>query len=462
MKQITTIFLVMIISTSLSFAYDFSYIINNPSAATADDYIVSTSNAVIKSETDAIYWKQDIGAETMDGAEPGTIIYHFNFDKPVSEAKLFIRTSTFHWDYSQGHSYIYASTDGSNWIKLVEALPPEFAGANTQSYNDFLPASFSGSKDIWLKVELNSYGSNAANGSVWTNTAQHSRYSASIDNKTFQLDVDYLLTAEVQSTTGTSFSITPIDADTLTTSGTIPDVGALLTLENSSTTIQRDDGSILEVKQKAVVSLNPESINILRGEVTVAVSCNYEVQTPLANITSCPAIQRGAESAKFTTSYSQNGLNGSLKVTVISGTVDIIDRNGATFTIAAGNNKTIQSIVPRTSWVLPIDNDKLYGGYDNLFIWTEYPDADSYLLEFNFPEPVFFEENPGSAEFQQQTAVLTSDFYIEYDGLLIFILPLPKGFDGIVLEVRLFALDKQGNIIADSVASDRSTITVKD
>jgi len=165
--------------------------------------------------------------------------------------------------------------------------------------------------------------------------------------------------AQVQATTGTSFSITSTDADVLTTSGTISDVGALLTLEDSSTTIQRDDGSTIEVKQKAIITLNPENITIFRGEATTTVNCNYEVKTPLASIISCPTTQRGAESAKFTTNYSQTGLDGTLTVTVITGTVDVTDRNGITFTVTAGNDKTIQNIVPRTSWVLPIDNDKI-------------------------------------------------------------------------------------------------------
>ncbi|MCU7833683.1 MAG: hypothetical protein KZQ83_00405 [gamma proteobacterium symbiont of Taylorina sp.] len=269
--------------------------------------------------------------------------------------------------------------------------------------------------------------------------------------------------SEVQSTTGTSLSITPVDVAVPTTSGTVPDVTALLTWDDSSTTIKRDDGSIIEVKQKAVVTLNPESsINLIRGEVTVTVGCNYEVKTALANIISCPSNQRSSTSAKFTTNYSPTGIDGKLTVRVETGTLEVIERNGKTSTVTAGNEKIIQNIVPRTSWVLPIDNDKIYGGKNNFFIWTEYPNADSYLLEFNIPGSIFSEENPSSAEFQKQTVVLTSDLYIEYDGLLIFTLLLPKGLDGIVLEVRLFALDKQGNIISETVASDRSTITVTD
>lgn len=75
MKQITSILFLLFISTSISFAYDFSYTINNPSSSTADDYIVSTANAVLQTEANYVYWKQDIDAAAMDAAEPGTIIY---------------------------------------------------------------------------------------------------------------------------------------------------------------------------------------------------------------------------------------------------------------------------------------------------------------------------------------------------------------------------------------------------
>ncbi|MCU7836752.1 MAG: FecR family protein [gamma proteobacterium symbiont of Taylorina sp.] len=275
------------------------------------------------------------------------------------------------------------------------------------------------------------------------------------------------LTAEVQTTTGQSLSITPVTVQIPTTSGIIPDVGAVLTLEDSSTTIQRDDGSVIEVKQDAVVILNPSvqtdnSIALIRGEVTASVNCNYEIQTPLANITSCPTTQRSTESAKFTTTYSQTGIDGKLTVKVISGTVDVTDRNGKTVALTAGQETVIEDRVPRTSWVLPIDNDKIYGGKTNVFIWTEYPDADSYLLELNLPEPVFHEPNASSAEFPKQTIPLTSNFYTKYDGLIIFTVPLPKGADGIVVEMRLFALDAAGNIIGESVSSDSSSVTVTD
>jgi len=270
-------------------------------------------------------------------------------------------------------------------------------------------------------------------------------------------------TAEVQSTTGTSLSISPIDADVLTTSSTISDIGALLTLDNSTVTIQRDDGSTLEIKQNAVVTLNPESsINLIRGEITTSVDCNAEVRTALATITSCPTTKKGADTAKFTTSYSQIGLDGTIKVSVETGNVDITDREGNTYILNAGEEKIIQKRVPRTSWVLPIDGDKLYGGETNFLIWTQFPDAASYQMEFNLPSPYFSEQNVSVPQFTKQVVPLPAGSYAEFEGLALLTLPLPKGADGLVLELRIFALDAANNIIGESVSSDSTKSTVTD
>ncbi|MCU7836990.1 MAG: FecR family protein [gamma proteobacterium symbiont of Taylorina sp.] len=282
------------------------------------------------------------------------------------------------------------------------------------------------------------------------------------------------LTANVQNTTGQSFSITPTAIEVPTTSGTIPDVGAILTLKDSTTTLKRDDDSIIEVKPETIVILNPveETTNIntlIRGEITTTVDCtntnDYKVHTALADIKatgSCNSTQRANNTSNFTTKYSQNGVDGTLKVTVISGTVDVTDRHGKLITLTAGQETVIQDIVPRTSWVLPIDNDKLYGGKTNLFIWTEYSDANSYLLEVNLPSPVFAEENVSDTEFPKQTIILTSSAYTKHDDLIIFSLPLPKGYDATVVEMRIFSLDVTSNIIAESVSSDNTKVTITD
>ncbi|MCU7837699.1 MAG: FecR family protein, partial [gamma proteobacterium symbiont of Taylorina sp.] len=278
---------------------------------------------------------------------------------------------------------------------------------------------------------------------------------------------------EVQKTAGSVYSVTPTTLASPTTSGTVPDSTALLTLADSSTTVKRDDGSVIEVKQNTLAVLNPTKestgiVTLIKGQITTTVNCSsssaYEVRTALANIkvaVPCASGQRVSNTAKFTSNYSQNGLDGTLTINVITGTVDVTDREGNTFTLTAGQEKTIQNTVPRTSWVLPIDGDKIYGGETNLFIWTEHPNAVSYKLEVNLPTPVFAEENTSKPEFPNQTAVLTSTSYSKYDGLIIFPLPLPKGHNGLLLELRMFALDSSGNIIGESVSSDSTAVTWK-
>jgi len=177
-------------STTNTQDYNFSYSYSDPYESGADDYIVNVSNAILYTEGTVRAWKQDIGSNSFESATPGVITYHFDFEKLVSEAQLFISTSTFYWSYSQGHSFIYGSLDGSNWVQLVEAVPPAFGEANTQRVQS-LPANLLGGQSLWFKVELYSYGDRAAEGGVWTNTAQHSRHDTTAGNTTFSLEVKF-------------------------------------------------------------------------------------------------------------------------------------------------------------------------------------------------------------------------------------------------------------------------------
>ncbi|MCU7833674.1 MAG: FecR family protein [gamma proteobacterium symbiont of Taylorina sp.] len=282
-------------------------------------------------------------------------------------------------------------------------------------------------------------------------------------------------TATVLEVTGQTFSLTTVDAQIPAVSGTIPDIGALLTLDNSSIKIQRNDGTIVASKAKTVTVLSPavesdNSIALIRGEVTSTVNCtdagDYEVRTIAADIKvigSCGSTQRASSNTEFTAKYGQSGSNGTLTVNVASGTVKVTDKNDITFTLNAGEEKTIQYRVPRADWVLPVDNDILRGGKDNLLVWKEFPGASSYQMEFNLPAPVFAEENANRPEYQKQVIPLPSNSYAKVDGdLIAFNLPIPKGADELVIELRIFALDAAGNIIGESVSSDRSTVTVTD
>ena len=168
---------------------DFSYVIRNPKLKSAEQYVVSRSNISVRTEGDSTYLCPEKGAATLAASPPGVVVYHFSFADPISEASLFVRTDTFHWKYSQGHSYVYASVNGRSWIKLAEAPPPEYGKWRSGNASCSLPAVFIGKKDIYVKVELYSYGPSASSGGAWCNTAQHLRYDKNSDNVTFQLEV---------------------------------------------------------------------------------------------------------------------------------------------------------------------------------------------------------------------------------------------------------------------------------
>jgi len=185
-------FIFLSLSLTQSFAYDFEYSYGDPSLAASQQYIDSTVNAELRHESDFTYWKSKYGASTEAATSPGLITYHFSFANDISEAYLFLNMPTFNWNYSDGHSFLYASTDGTNWEELNEVETPSYSGYNMGYYNQPLPDSVIGLNDIWLQARLYSFGSHAAQGGVYTNTAQLSRYTNGSGGTTFSLGVDFV------------------------------------------------------------------------------------------------------------------------------------------------------------------------------------------------------------------------------------------------------------------------------
>ncbi len=174
------------ISTSSA---SFSYSIRNPDDSSAARYIKNKTNISIRTEGDFTYFCPSYGGTTLESSSPGVIVYHFSFAEPITEATLFISATTFHWDFSQGHSFVYVATDENSWIKLAEATPPEYGSWRSGDFSGSLPPTFIGKKNIYIKVELYSYGKSAAKGGFYCNTAQHLRYDKTRNNLTFKLDV---------------------------------------------------------------------------------------------------------------------------------------------------------------------------------------------------------------------------------------------------------------------------------
>ncbi|MCU7836751.1 MAG: hypothetical protein KZQ83_16065 [gamma proteobacterium symbiont of Taylorina sp.] len=226
--------------------------------------------------------------------------------------------------------------------------------------------------------------------------------------------------------------------------------------QNSTINLLTDENTAKQTKKRA---------SLIEGSLTISIDADfadeYELTNPIVTIKTTPTAnnknrQRASTGTQFSTSYTQQGNSGKTQVSVVSGTVDVIQAGGSKQIVNAGQEVTISSIVPKSTWVLPVDGGVLLGGRDNLFAWTVYPNASNYLLEINFPVPVFAEENVSSPEDINKTLVISTD--IIYQDLVIFNLPLPTGLDGIKMELRIFALDAEKKVIGESVSSDRATL----
>ena len=167
---------------------DFSYSYGHPQTPLTDGYIVSTSNVGLYSEGSVRLWKPNVGGGTFASTTPGVVVYHFGFDRPSAAIDLWMNMPTFHWSYSRGHNRLFGSTDGSDWEMLADVPPPAFGQARDLGTVD-IPDSLLGANDLWLRVELYSYGSSAHRGDVFTNTSQLSRYDVNANNTSFRLNV---------------------------------------------------------------------------------------------------------------------------------------------------------------------------------------------------------------------------------------------------------------------------------
>jgi len=293
--------------------------------------------------------------------------------------------------------------------------------------------------------------------------------------------------AQVINIDGDAFFVTPIVLDVVDEQGTkVDEVGVYLTNPASSVTISKEDNTNIILFPESLFSNSPNTeengktistSHLINGKayISVIAKCEgqYRLKTPLATIIvplNCTNKRDGR--SDFRTEYSQNDLNGQLKVSAVKGNIQIIDRNGVTVNLEAGQDHTIGNLVQRVTWVLPIDGDHIYGGKVNTLAWSEYDGAIGYVIEYNSPSPIFAEENPATNEFPTLLTVFpagTKDAngnaypytYIEpIDNVITMEIMLPDVHEG-TIEARVFPIDGNGTFLSGSESSDRTTITWK-
>jgi hypothetical protein len=170
--------------------WDFVYEARDPYAEGSQTYIEGTSNAVLEESHGVHFWQPEVGGETLADSVPGTVIYRFPFASPVEAAQVGFRLDTFHWDYSQGHCFVYGSKDGSSWVLLTDIPPPAWGEHNAGGMSLVPPAGLLGGTELWIKIELYAYGPRADEGGSLTNTAELARYDPDKDNVTARVEVN--------------------------------------------------------------------------------------------------------------------------------------------------------------------------------------------------------------------------------------------------------------------------------
>ena len=171
--------------------YDFVFTADDPWNPSSNAFITSVSNAEVSREGDiGGYWRPMVGAETFAATTPGVITFHHGFDRSIAGGELLLSLATFHFSYSQGHAFLYGSTDGVAWQQLSELGPPPEGTGHGGGWNGPIPPLFIGATDIWLQVRLYSYGPQAFRGGIYCNTVQMFRFDPRHNRNTFELMVD--------------------------------------------------------------------------------------------------------------------------------------------------------------------------------------------------------------------------------------------------------------------------------
>lgn len=240
----------------------------------------------------------------------------------------------------------------------------------------------------------------------------------------------------------------------------IPPGSTVTTGQGSTVTLTQDDGTTVQQRENTRVTIEPpviksdgvqtNSYHLFQGTVQIHHPHDPKhltvVCTPIACMTT--------KGTSFSSSYNQDGTNGQVNVVVTEGTVEVKDREGSTYDVTAGNDKTIRDRVFRSSWVQPAANALVYVDQANNLQWTAYEGAQSYLMEYLFPNPSYSQANPHEPEFIHQTIRFTPDMYTLKDGYVKTTMPVPNVLSLGDADIRLFPVDAQGTVLTTAFGSD--------
>ena len=175
--------------------WDFSHSYRSVYESNALAYVTESPNAARVSEGAITYW-----SPIANGIE-AKVTKKFTFERPTVAGFLnidYIYIANF-GSGNFGNASLWASKDGTNWSKLVDAPKSEGIAAG-YGYSSLLPNAVLGSRELWIEARMISQG--------WNIMAQFLRYDASgRTNSAFELKI-YLAEASPQAPIVSGESVT--------------------------------------------------------------------------------------------------------------------------------------------------------------------------------------------------------------------------------------------------------------
>ncbi len=151
--------LTYVVGPPLADVWDFDYRYWDPTTPEAQQYIVSTRNAVLAHDSydEELYaWVQGGYDDDCSGANPpGIVTYRFDFPRPLLSAYLKVdNRGRYLEDGVSGATEVRASNDGATWHVLASC---DWSSGPGDVYCDFtgrLPDELVGTRELWVEVEL--------------------------------------------------------------------------------------------------------------------------------------------------------------------------------------------------------------------------------------------------------------------------------------------------------------------
>ena len=164
--------------------WDFEFGFAHINEAGAETYLQSTSRVKKYTEWQTpplTYWGPD--ANDVDAA----LTYRFAMPKTIVAGRMKGSLDSYNFPWpgyygsGQGWSSFWASTNGTNWVLLMDNPRPTDNVGRGMTYDQLLPAELTGSKELWVQVRMRVTG--APNNSY--TTAQFARGTSANTNLTF-------------------------------------------------------------------------------------------------------------------------------------------------------------------------------------------------------------------------------------------------------------------------------------